>query len=322
MKTLVFVLLSGLASAATAQQPASVAAICAATAARPADDKRLAGAIAEARAQHAFFGGQTIERNGMLSHVGFHEAEFDHRKDDAVPAWQRVAGFWNSVEAGSPRNFKTLPDQSPIRRRELLASIAGLSPTQLRAADSAFLRTALVDYPWSAVFISFLMKSGGFSEGEFAFSESHVDYVDMAYRTSAAESQAQPAGHAYRACDILSTRPRAGDLICFTREGAADIDNFSSLGQTLARRREQPATAGFPMHCELVVAADRKGDAKLESMGGNVVQSVTLRRMTLNADKTLSRRYIASAQPRPCSTSASCDRNLSFKAWAVLLQFR
>ena len=52
------------------------------------------------------------------------------------------------------------------------------------------------------------------------------------------------------------------------------------------------------MHCDLVVRSDEGGDAKLDAIGGNVVQSVTLTRMTLNANKVLSAFHVTGAAPR------------------------
>jgi hypothetical protein len=87
---------------------------------------------------------------------------------------------------------------------------------------------------------------------------------------------------------------------------------------------ERPAGQAFPMHCDLVVRSDAAGDAKLESIGGNVVNSVTLSRMTLNAGKVLSDVYITGAAPQlHCARAGPpCRENLSRRPWVVVLQFR
>jgi hypothetical protein len=81
---------------------------------------------------------------------------------------------------------------------------------------------------------------------------------------------------------------------------------------------------GFPMHCDLVVRSDDGGDAKLETVGGNVVHSVTLTRMTLNANKVLSRAYFSGGTSRgDCPhLRPACRDHLSRRPWSVLLQFR
>ena len=141
-----------------------------------------------------------------------------------------------------------------------------------------------------------------------------------AVETSAAEAAGREAPHAFRACDLASTPPRSGDLLCATRASTARIVRFDELAQALDARAGQ----AFPMHCELVVRADEGGDAKLESIGGNVVQSVTLSRMTLNARKLLGSAYIArDAAAADCARGAPpCRGHLTRRPWLVLLQFR
>jgi hypothetical protein len=200
--------------------------------------------------------------------------------------------------------------------------VAPLDANELDAIRSALLRSALVDQPWSAVFISFLMKQSGFTRSEFEFSDSHVDYVDHAFAASAAEVRGQASESAYRACDVIDTRPRAGDLICQTREDAAGIVSYAALLRELQARRSDAKPREIPMHCDLVTSSDEGGNAKLEAIGGNVFQSVTLRQMTLNAQKTLSARYLQQTASAACSVNGACDRNLSRRPWVVLLQFR
>ena len=163
------------------------------------------------------------------------------------------------------------------------------------ATREALLRAAIVDTPWSAAFISYLMKTAGFSRAEFEFSDTHADYVRAALDTSAAETEGRESPHAFRACDIVTTRPRAGDLVCATRDSTVGVAKFDALAAAVAVR----ATGeDFPMHCDLVVRSDEGGDAKLDAIGGNVVQSVTLTRMTLNANKVLSAFHVTGAAPR------------------------
>jgi hypothetical protein len=317
--------LAALLCAGAALPPAAVAAAdaaCTATAMRASADPRIEQAIDEARRQHQLFGGQTIERNGGLFRVGYHEAEWARPPGESMGAWQRVAAFWQAVPESEPILLLTsagwLPPAEAVRGTAGVGSEAGRAEVAVR---EALLRAAIVDTPWSAVFISYLMKTAGFSRAEFAFSDSHADYVQAAFEASAAEAAGGDPAYAFRACDVATTRPRPGDLLCATRAGTARIARFDALAAAMATRSRGQA---FPMHCELVVRADQGGDAKLESIGGNVVQSVTLSRMTLNAQKVLSEAYIAGPAPRPgCAPGAPpCRGNLSRRPWAVLLQFR
>jgi hypothetical protein len=309
---------------------AGTARLCRTGSAKPVRDRRIFAAIAQAREQHRLFGGQLLARGGGIVRVGFHEAEFDRLKTETVPTWRRVAQFWAALDERLPSTFRS-PDLNMVSRKLMLERIAGLNGAnglapldnrELDAIQSALLRSALVDHPWSAVFISFLMKTSGFGASEFEFSDSHVDYVDQAFATSAAETQGATAEAAYRACDVITTPPRAGDLICHTREDSAGITSFAALLQEIDARRAAAQRHEIPMHCDLVTSADEGGNAKIETVGGNVFQSVTLRQMTLNANKTLSAKYLQRPGTRSCNANAGCDRNLSRKPWAVLLQFR
>jgi len=303
---------------------------CMKGAARPVKDPRIREAIANARTQHALFGGQLIGRTGGIVAVGFHEAEFDRPAGESTPTWQRVAQFWAALGQELPSTFQ-YPAGVEVDRKRLFDQIVSnsqangaswLDEGQRGAVQSSMLRSALVDQPWSAAFISFLMKRSSFTKDEFEFSDSHVDYVDQAALSSAAEARGEATPNAYRACDVATTRPRAGDMICYTRDSAAGIDTHARLLAHLAMRRSIGHPSPVPMHCELVTSSDEGGNAKIETVGGNVFQSVTLRRMTLNADKTLSRAYFASRTSPPCTAGGTCSGNLSRNNWVVLLQFR
>jgi hypothetical protein len=296
--------------------------ICAATARHSATDARIRAAVDEAHRQHQLFGGQTIERNGGMFRVGHHEAEWDRPRGETTGTWQRVAGFWLALsDADPPRVMTSLGWVSRAEISGAPAANTGNASRAEVATREALLRAAIVDTPWSAAFISYLLKTAGFTAGEFAFSDSHADYVQAAFAASQAEDDGRDSPYGWRACDVASTPPRAGDLLCATRATSAGIASFDALAAALAVRAPGEA---FPMHCELVVRADAGGDAKLDTIGGNVVQSVTLSRMTLNAKKVLGEAYIARPPPPlPCSGSAlSCREHLTRRPWVVLLQFR
>lgn len=308
--------------------------LCTATAGQSAGDRRMAQAVAEAQRQHVLFGGQLISRAGGIVRVGFHEAEFDRLPGETVPTWQRVAAFWTALDSDLPASFRS-PEGGVVRIRELLDRIVGetdraggsqLDQRQRSALESALLRSALVDQPWSATFISYLMKTSGFGPGEFAFSDSHVDYVEQAVLASAEEAEGTATAYAFRACDIAVTPPRPGDLICHTRSSSSQIEGYADLIRRLAQRRLLPWRTPFPMHCDVVTRtnAGEHGSAGLEAIGGNVFQSVTLRQMTLDEGRTLSRAYFPSGDPLPrCEGDGDgCTHNLSQQPWVVLLQVR
>lgn len=333
MRSWSLVFLAALCSSgcATGVMDPVTASLCAATAVQPARDPRIGQAVAQAQRQHVLFGGQRINRAGGIVKVGFHEGEFDRLPRETTPTWQRVADFWTTLDSELPSTFRS-PEGGLVRIRELLGHIdaghdapadSGLDARQRRAVESAFLRSALIDHPWSATFISFLMKTSGFGAGEFAFSDSHVDYVDQAVLASDAEARGAATDYAYRSCDIATTPPRPGDLICHTRAGSSGIDQHADLLHRLAQRRLLPWRLPFPMHCDIVTRADENGNATLEAIGGNVFQSVTLRMMTLDDRKTLSRSYFPAQAPLDCEPgNEGCADNLSQRPWVMLLQAR
>lgn len=310
------------ALAALPLEAAAAPSACAATAKRAPADPRIRLAVDEALRQHELFGGQTIERNGGMFRVGRHEAEWARGAGEAAPAWERVAMFWRALSESEPPSLMTSTGRVARSEAARDAATAGSAPARAEVAvRESLLRAAIVDTPWSAAFISYLMKNAGFPAGEFAFSDSHADYVRAALDASAAEAAGQPATHAFRACDVATTRPRAGDLLCATRASTAGTVRFDALASAMAARAPGQA---FPMHCDLVVRSDEGGDAKMESIGGNVVNSVTLRRMTLNARKVLSDQYIGDGESREeCARGGRpCREHLSLRPWLVLLQFR
>ena len=309
--------LLGACAAVPPPTPGASARACAATAGRDPADARIRIAIDEARRQHRLFGHQTIGPDGNLLRVGYHEGEWARPRGESVPAWQRVAQFWEAVPSAEALGVTTSAGRVPLA--EAVADAAAeAGPAELAAREST-LRAAMMDTPWSAAFISHLMKTAGFTPSEFAFSDSHADYVRAALAASAAEAAGGEAGHAFRACDAATTPPRAGDLLCATRASTAGTVEFAALRDAMDAR-----PAGFPMHCDLVVRADEGGDGALETIGGNVVNSVTLSRMRLDASKVLSDAYLAGAGPRrDCATDEpQCRDHFSRRPWLVLLQFR
>ncbi|TAN11778.1 MAG: DUF2272 domain-containing protein [Burkholderiaceae bacterium] len=252
--------------------------------------------------ENAHMGGSLIDESGGLIQQGFYEAERDHLPGDE-PAWRRVWNYWRAVPDVYARDFAPL---------EALGSTAEQ-------------RVALIDHPWSAVFISWVMRSAGFTEAQFDFSALHSDYVRAALDETAAEAARQPTDYAYRACDLAQTAPRVGDLLCFARADDASLVTFDAV-------RAAVLQGSIPMHCDLVVKRDA---AHIETVGGNVAQSVTLRRLRLAADgsgrlwpgylESAHRAQAAALAGQPSAGTAAAllpDTYLSQQPWSVLLQLR
>jgi hypothetical protein len=118
------------------------------------------------------------------------------------------------------------------------------------------------DEPWSAAFISWVMIRSGVDPQQFTRSSAHRDYLKTII------AHADDADFKFRPRAATGYAPRPGDIICRGRGPNRDITDYRSL----------PADAA--LHCDIVVA---NADGKLESIGGNVRQSVSLSEREVDA---------------------------------------
>jgi len=120
--------------------------------------------------------------------------------------------------------------------------------------------------PWSAAFVSWVMRRAGVDPRQFVKSAAHRDYLrpivahedDPAFKLK----PHHPADYA----------PRPGDLICRGRGKDHDLTDYHDL----------PYDA--ELHCDIVVS---NANGKLESIGGNVRQSVSMSERPVDADGKL-----------------------------------
>jgi hypothetical protein len=117
------------------------------------------------------------------------------------------------------------------------------------------------DQPWSAAFISYVMREAGMGD-RFLYSDWHAHYINRAIE--AREKNDQHYGFwGYR----LSERaPMVGDLVCYARKEGIDFDH---------------RTDTYPSHSDLVVAV-REGE--IDVIGGNVEDSVTMKTLDTDAN--------------------------------------
>jgi peptidoglycan hydrolase-like protein with peptidoglycan-binding domain len=119
--------------------------------------------------------------------------------------------------------------------------------------------------PWSAAFISWVMREAG-AGNAFPYSSAHARYIVAAKRNRQGNN-----GNPFKAYRISEVRPQPGDLVCRRRAGGnTTYDNVQS---------------GHKTHCD-VVCEVRPGE--LITVGGNVSNSVTVTRV-----KTDGRGYIS-----------------------------
>lgn len=287
-----------------------------------------------ALAEYAQFNGHRIDAQGRLWKFGSVEVEtealVDGQPDDRF-AWRRVWRYWQTLDTHQPGTVDTRrvtwaegllddPAQAGRNRLTTLRDIfSRLPPGDDKGTNEilreAVVRTTISDTPWSAAFVSYLMDRAGLSEQEFHYSSAHAVYIRPALENA--------PGYAYRACDPQRTVPREGDLICYGR-AAKPLLSFADW-----QAHAGQLNSNVKSHCDLITKVDLDAK-KMESMGGNVEQSVTWRRMMLNEKGMLSNRHQLALHAKPsgpnakaCASDPSCAKSdLNLQYWGLLLQLR
>ena len=122
-------------------------------------------------------------------------------------------------------------------------------------------------YPWSAAFISYIMRIAGAGD-RFPYAPAHAEYIN------AAKAQADAGGGSLVVTAERPDRyaPQAGDLICLGRGGSHAL-TYDDL-----------PTSSFPGHCDFVIEA---APGQLSVVGGNVDDSVTEKHIPTTPDGLL-----------------------------------
>ena len=328
----------------------AVQARCDATAAKPGEvGARIARVATD---EFNSFGGHRIDSNGRLFRFGLTEAE--HEEDDGGDrptalgrlGWWQVMKYWRAVFPDAPEDkleVRGYRDASTSTQGTQNAAVLRPSAGDLmRAAEAvtdpdarevlreAALRAAIVDTPWSAAFISYVVRQADVPASAFQFSNAHRAYIYDAFAVSAAEAANKAGDRTYRACP-LTTRPRPGDLICAQRQ--SDLANLSDAA--VRERIRSELSGGTDVrsvrstHCEVVAFVDARS-RKAYTIGGNVNQAVTARKLNLRHDLKFAASQTdhcggAAQWALPQSTAhapgpAKCS--LNDKKWFVLLQVR
>jgi hypothetical protein len=121
----------------------------------------------------------------------------------------------------------------------------------------------VINVPWSAAFVSYVMKKAG-AGNQFVYSSAHYDYiVDAIRKRRDGRTTAPFVG--YR---LSETIPLTGDLVCASRAGDAGRVTYDSA----LTYRNSAGERFFSSHCDVVVA---KRPTAIDVIGGNVSESVT-----------------------------------------------
>jgi hypothetical protein len=330
-------------------------ATCDAAAAKPPGElgRRIAQVAID---EFNHFGGHRIDSHGRLFRFGLTEAE--HEEDDGGdrPAnvgdlgWWQVMKYWRALFGDDPSDkieARGYRDASTLTKEGQAAAVLRTSAADLlRAAESATdpeareilreaaLRAAIIDTPWSAAFISAVIRQAGVAPTAFRFANAHRVYIYDAFAASAAEPTGQAGERLYRACP-LATRPRPGDVLCQHRERSLAEASDEAVRERVRSELDGPAEARTVRrsHCEVVAHVDA-GARKVYTIGGNVNQAVTARKLNLRRNLKFSASQkgacggagqwtlppSSSETPRASGHVEKCS--LNDKKWFVLLQLR
>jgi len=331
----------------------TVQATCNATAAKPSSDlgQRIAQTAID---EFTRFGGHRIDSSGRLFRFGLTEAEHEEEDGGNRPAsldhlgWWQVMKYWRALYAADPADkleVRGYRDASTLTQETQAAALLRTTAARLlRAAESetdpaereilreAALRAAIIDTPWSAAFISYVVRQAGTPAGAFRFANAHRAYIYDAFAASMAEPTNEAGERLYRACPLGTTKPRSGDLICHHRESAlADLSDQAVRERIRAELASGTNTRSVRRtHCEVVASIDARA-RKMYTIGGNVLQAVTARKLNLRRGLKLS-----AAQKGHCGGSAQWNLpqaagqtphapgkcSLNDRKWFVLLQLR
>ena len=153
------------------------------------------------------------------------------------------------IKETDPRLRKTL--------QEYWKAGVGRSVSKQQLGDRAFQNAN----PWSAAFISWLMKTAG-AGNAFEYSGYH-----SAYARAAIDNRLAANSNPFKAYRISEMAPQVGDLVCTSRAGSgATYDNVRPPMKT---------------HCDIVTEVQ---PGRIAIVGGNVSDSVKQRSLKTNAD--------------------------------------
>ncbi len=254
-------------------------------------DESVATRVAAAACdQHVRWRRPFITSEGRLASSAVAEGESLGLEGGGAP-WRQVAMYWR--------------DAGLLER----TSANGASDCVYASSNASYpglgCRGFVIDKPWSAAFVSWVMKRAGVPG--FRHSSAHYDYLRAA--------RSNPAGSPYRLLDPASSPLATGDMLCYVRTNRV----YGHQGLTAAI---DGGAEGLNTHCDIVVAANPGGDGKLYLVGGNVQQAVTMRVLNLNSNGRIWGLPQRSDGEVECSPDTPAACNFNRQDWAALLQLK
>ncbi|WP_051609291.1 DUF2272 domain-containing protein [Fodinicurvata fenggangensis] len=183
---------------------------------------------------------------------------------------QEAEQLRKGYEEGDPEVFPHLQAYWNAVRSEYAGYVR-----QQRRRHRAGVKTGLWQgEPWSAAFISYVMRSAGIDLDDFEWDAGHRNYVDAAIRSERRYGR----DSVFLPHEITDYAPRVGDLVCSDRSLPAE----QRIGSLAERVAELGSSRG--MHCDIVVQTE---PGRIAVIGGNVRDAVTLSYLSVNAQGQL-----------------------------------
>jgi hypothetical protein len=133
--------------------------------------------------------------------------------------------------------------------------------------------TSCTRVPWSAVFVSWCVKSAGATSLEFKFSAAHSMFVHRAIRNANAMTGV------FRGVDVSAAEPAVGDIIQNNRNGATFDFAFAA------------ANTQYASHSAIVVEIGQDSAGRFAlTIGGNEADSIRRTVVRLRADGRIKQR--------------------------------
>ncbi|MDO9249516.1 MAG: DUF2272 domain-containing protein, partial [Phenylobacterium sp.] len=145
---------------------------------------------------------------------------------------------------------------------------AGTPPA--RAIAGAIKRSSTSSLPWSAVFVSSVMKRAGLTSEQFRPAAAHAGYIQGAVDGYGFKRSA----YAYLPCDPSWIEPRVGDVVCYSRN-ASPVRSFTQVLAGVERASASRGAYSYESHCDVVSQVARAPKHIVHTIGGNVGDTVT-----------------------------------------------
>ncbi|HEY8224574.1 MAG TPA: DUF2272 domain-containing protein [Pyrinomonadaceae bacterium] len=210
---------------------------------------------------------------------------------------QNIANVARAEEQNwtAPNGQKLL--ESHPGRLQALTNYWAAVPVSNPAASAVQSAVDNPNFPWSAAFICFVMRSAGVQPVHgFQFGSKHITYIVGALRNRENSDRNRPFWLLDQIEIQNEATPEPGDLICFNRcvpdptqppcdgqPGRRTTHSYTNLRNRFWPVTNQNQQATGSSHCALVVGTTLIGNQQFaETIGGNEQNSVRIRHVLLN----------------------------------------